>query len=126
MKRLDSFAGKIDEPVVAVSEGLSGEISGERKASGEVIESIPEKTKEEIRAERITENKEKLKEYGVIIRPYLQDFTASWLGKGNYLTYGTAEVKAQIQAGYDLGIEDFCLWDPSNKYCYDALPKIEN
>lgn len=58
------------------------------------------------------------------IRPYYQDFTASWLGKGNYLSYGTNEVKEQIQAGYDLGIEDFCLWDPSNKYCYSALNQI--
>lgn len=59
------------------------------------------------------------------IRPYLQDFTASWLGKGNYLSYGTAEVQAQIQAQYDLGIKDFTLWDPSNNYCYSALKNVE-
>lgn len=58
-----------------------------------------------------------------VIRPYLQDFTASWLGKGKYLTYSTEEVKLQIQACYDLRIASFTLWDPSNKYCYDALPK---
>lgn len=58
-----------------------------------------------------------------VIRPYLQDFTASWLGKGKYLTYSTEEVKLQIQACYDLRIGSFTLWDPSNKYCYDALPK---
>lgn len=56
-----------------------------------------------------------------IIRPYLQDFTASWLGKGNYITYGTKQVKDQIQACFDLRIDEFTLWDPSNKYCYDAL-----
>ncbi len=55
------------------------------------------------------------------IRPYLQDFTASWLGKGNYLTYGTNEVRAQINALHDLGIYDFTLWDPNNNYCYSAL-----
>lgn len=59
------------------------------------------------------------------IRPYLQDFTASWLGKGNYLSYGTTEVQAQIQAQYDLGINDFTLWDPSNNYCYSALKNVE-
>lgn len=55
------------------------------------------------------------------IRPYLQDFSASWLGKGNYQSYGTTAVKEQIKACYDLGIETFTLWDPNNKYCYDAL-----
>ena len=55
------------------------------------------------------------------IRPYLQDFTASWLGSGNYITYSSKQVAAQIQASYDLGINDFTLWDPSNKYCYDAI-----
>lgn len=56
-----------------------------------------------------------------IIRPYLQDFTASWLGKGKYLNYSTNQVKEQIQACFDLRIQTFTLWDPSNKYCYEAL-----
>ena len=58
-----------------------------------------------------------------VIRPYLQDFTASWLGRGKYLNYSTNQVKDQIQACYDLRIQTFTLWDPSNKYCYDALPQ---
>lgn len=58
------------------------------------------------------------------IRPYLQDFTASWLGSGNYTTYSTKQVAAQIQACYDLGLDDFTLWDPSNKYCYDAVNQV--
>lgn len=58
------------------------------------------------------------------IRPYLQDFTASWLGKGNYLVYGEKEVADQIQATYDNNIYDFCLWDPNNKYSYTALNKV--
>lgn len=58
-----------------------------------------------------------------VIRPYLQDFTASWLGKGKYVNYTTEQVKSQIQACYDLRIQSFTLWDPSNKYCYDALPQ---
>lgn len=56
-----------------------------------------------------------------IIRPYLQDFTASWLGRGKYLNYSTNQIKDQIQACYDLRIQTFTLWDPSNKYCYEAL-----
>ena len=58
------------------------------------------------------------------IRPYLQDFTASWLGKGNYITYTKKEVAEQIKACYELGIDDFTLWDPSNKYCYDAIKDV--
>lgn len=59
-----------------------------------------------------------------IIRPYLQDFTATWLGNGNYINYGTDAVKNQIQACYDLRINQFTLWDPNNKYCFDALEKV--
>lgn len=55
------------------------------------------------------------------LRPYIQDFTASWLGSGNYIVYGNKEVTSQIQALYDLEIYDFCLWDPNNKYCYTAI-----
>lgn len=62
-----------------------------------------------------------LEEHRAIVRPYLQDFTATWLGSGNYITYGTEAVKDQIQACFDLRIDEFILWDPSNKYCYDAL-----
>lgn len=58
------------------------------------------------------------------IRPYLQDFTASWLKKGNYILYDTKAVTAQLQACYDLDIHDFILWDPSNKYSYEAINNI--
>ncbi|QKS71767.1 putative glycoside hydrolase [Paenalkalicoccus suaedae] len=49
-------------------------------------------------------------------RPWLQDFTASYLGSGNYLNYGKAEVEAQIQALYDNGIYEFLLWNAGNTY----------
>ena len=58
------------------------------------------------------------------IRPYLQDFTASWLKKGNYILYDTKAVTDQIQACYDLNINNFILWDPSNKYAYEALNNV--
>lgn len=51
-----------------------------------------------------------------VSRPWLQDFTASYLGSGNYKPYGAAEVEAQVQALYDNGIEEFLLWDASNRY----------
>lgn len=49
-------------------------------------------------------------------RPWIQDFTASYLGAGNYKVYGKAEVEAQIQALYDEGIDEFLLWNAGNTY----------
>lgn len=51
-----------------------------------------------------------------ISRPWLQDFTASWLGAGNYRPYGKEEVEAQIRALNENGINEFLLWNASNKY----------
>ncbi|WP_108670041.1 putative glycoside hydrolase [Peribacillus acanthi] len=51
-----------------------------------------------------------------ISRPWLQDFTASWLGKGNYKKYGKAEVEAQIKALNDQGIKEYLLWNAGNSY----------
>jgi hypothetical protein len=51
-----------------------------------------------------------------IIRPWIQDFTASWLGKGHYIKYGPAEVAAQIKALKDSGIDEYLLWNAGNKY----------
>jgi hypothetical protein len=49
-------------------------------------------------------------------RPWLQDFTASWLGSGNYKQYGKAEVEAQIKALKDQGINEYLLWNAGNTY----------
>lgn len=56
------------------------------------------------------------KELKPIIRPWIQDFTASWLGSGNYIKYEKAEVEAQIKALHDLGITEYLLWNAGNKY----------
>lgn len=51
-----------------------------------------------------------------ISRPWIQDFTASWLGNGNYKRYGKAEVEAQIKALNDQGINEFLIWNAGNTY----------
>ncbi|MCM3743819.1 putative glycoside hydrolase [Sporosarcina luteola] len=51
-----------------------------------------------------------------VSRPWLQDFSAPWLGSGNYLRYGKKEVEAQIKALNDNGIDEFLLWNAQNKY----------
>ncbi|WP_066152776.1 putative glycoside hydrolase [Halalkalibacter krulwichiae] len=49
-------------------------------------------------------------------RPWIQDFTATWLGTGNYKQYGKKEVEAQIKALQEEGINEFLLWNASNQY----------
>lgn len=49
-------------------------------------------------------------------RPWIQDFTASYLGPGNYQVYGVEQIEAQIRALYENGIKEFLLWDAANTY----------
>lgn len=53
------------------------------------------------------------------VRPWLQDFTASWLT--NHIPYGAKEVREQIQATYDQGYDEWLLWDAACKYDWDGL-----
>lgn len=43
------------------------------------------------------------------IIPWLQDFSLGY-------PYGEAEVRAQIKAARDLGIEEYMMWNPANQY----------
>ncbi len=49
-----------------------------------------------------------------IIRPWIQSFTASWV-KG-HISYGPSEIDAQIKALRDAGVDEYLLWNASNKY----------
>ncbi|TYA14841.1 GTP-binding protein [Paenibacillus faecis] len=51
-----------------------------------------------------------------VIRPWIQDFTASWLGKGHYTKYGKHEVQEQIRALNEMNIDEYLLWNASNRY----------
>lgn len=53
-----------------------------------------------------------------IVRPWLQDFTASYLGEGNYIPYGYNEVQRQIQAVKDAGYDEWMLWSAANRYYF--------
>lgn len=55
-----------------------------------------------------------------ISRPWIQDFTASYLGAGNYIQYGAPEVTAQVQALADNGVHEFLLWNAGNRYSEGA------
>lgn len=54
-----------------------------------------------------------------IIRPWIQDFTATWV-KG-YIKYGDEEVAAQIKALEDNGVKEYLLWNAGNRYTEGAL-----
>lgn len=54
--------------------------------------------------------------YKPIIRPWIQDFTASWLGSGHYMKYGKQQVEDQIRALKDENVDEFLLWNANNRY----------
>lgn len=49
------------------------------------------------------------------LRPWLQDFSIYGV------TYGASEVRAQIKATYDVGLDSYMLWNASNRYTAGAL-----
>jgi hypothetical protein len=53
------------------------------------------------------------------VRPWLQDFTATWVD--GHIQYGPEEIRAQIQAVYDAGYEEWILWNAANRYTEGGL-----
>lgn len=53
------------------------------------------------------------------LRPWLQDFTASYLPR--YKKYGPTEIRAQIKATYDAGVNEWILWNAANRYTVNGL-----
>lgn len=49
-------------------------------------------------------------------RPWIQDFTASYLGEGNYMVYDKDAVQAEINAIYDSGQNEYLIWNALNEY----------
>lgn len=56
-----------------------------------------------------------------VVRSWLQDFTATWLKQ--HISYGPDEIRAQIQAVYDAGYEEWILWNGNNNYTIEGLEK---
>ena len=81
---------------------------------------IPKPDKEPYRLvqEYVVAEKEKFAQMSdpPISRPWIQDFTATWLQKGNYIVYDKDEVEAQIKALLEGGIEEFLVWNSRNNY----------
>ena len=55
-----------------------------------------------------------------ISRPWIQDFTASYLGEGKYKEYDAKALSDQVQALKDNGVNEFLLWNAGNDYTKGA------
>ena len=53
------------------------------------------------------------------IRPWLQGFTATWI-RGN-IRYGPQQIREQIEAVQERGIDEFFIWNASNRYNIDSF-----
>ncbi len=49
-----------------------------------------------------------------IIRPWIQDFTATWIP--GYIKYGKHEIEEQIRALNDNDVHEYLLWNAGNRY----------
>lgn len=69
-------------------------------------------------------------QHSAVCRPWLQDFTASYLGSKNgeqrYLDYDAEVVRTEINAVYDSGLDEWLLWNAGGIYTAGAmLPEEE-
>jgi hypothetical protein len=61
-----------------------------------------------------------------MLRPWLQDFTLTWVPKDQIVEYGPNEVRAQIKAAEDFGqAGGWMLYDSANQYTVEALKPKE-
>lgn len=58
-------------------------------------------------------------EHQAVVRPWLQDFTASYLA--HYIEYGDQQIREQIQAVYDAGYDEWLLWSAACRYHWGAM-----
>jgi len=64
---------------------------------------------------------ESVEGYNLKCRPYIQGFTADYLPEGYWKQYGVEEYRAQIQAVYDAGFEEWIFWNAPNTYIEEAF-----
>ena len=84
-----------------------------------VPDAYPYETVYEAMKDSVEELADIPKEQQAVVRPWLQAFTATWVE--GYISYGGDQIRAQIQAVYDAGYEEWILWNASNHYSGDGL-----
>ena len=60
-------------------------------------------------------------EHRAIVRPWLQDFTASWLQDHKYKSYGPLEIRDQIGGVYAAGYKEWLFWNASGNYTIEGF-----
>jgi hypothetical protein len=55
------------------------------------------------------------------VRPWLQDFTASWIK--HHINYSGEEIREEIEGVYSVGYEQWLLWNAGCNYSEDGLLK---
>lgn len=58
-------------------------------------------------------------EHRAIVRPWLQDFTATWIK--HHMVYSGAELREQIGGVYGAGYKEWLVWNASCNYSEDGL-----
>lgn len=71
----------------------------------------------------LEEERESEEAHQAIVRPWLQAFTATYLD--NYTTYEDEQIRAQIQAVYDSGYDEWILWNAAGRYSWSAFEAAE-
>jgi hypothetical protein len=54
--------------------------------------------------------------HSAAIRPWFQDFTATWVKP--HKKYSASDVKEQVKAAKEEGVEEFLLWNSNSTYSY--------
>ena len=62
---------------------------------------------------------EPTEEVTAAVRPWLQDFTATWVA--GHIQYGPQQIRDQIRAVHDAGYEEWILWNAANRYTEGGL-----
>jgi hypothetical protein len=76
----------------------------------------------EIILESMQRGEKQLESKRAMLRPWLQDFTLTWVPKDQIVEYGPNEVRAQIKAIEDFGkAAGWQLYDSANQYTVEAL-----
>ena len=117
----DMNIGQYWEAISAAVDYISPMIYPSHYANNSYGLRIPDKQPYELmkRAVRDGLNRNQPLETPAEIRPWIQDFTASWLSE--YQKYGVPEVRAQIRAMEENGVSSWLVWNASNRYSYGAF-----
>jgi hypothetical protein len=114
----DQGIGQLFEEVAGAVDYISPMVYPSHYALGTYGLTDPNKAPYETVYRAIKDGQERLREGSGKLRPWLQDFS---LGH----SYGAEEVRVQIRALEELGIEEWLLWNPSNRYTRAALRAAE-